>query len=155
MKVKVKNTMPRLFVANLGGKKIQFLPNDIYEVEESELLGLFSRHEKVMGHYLEEGLIRFHANESPWTPDGKTSPSLFDIAEAQPVPVGVAVEEKKERAEKVEPTPLGGGVPGQGVKDCKANVRDCEDVDTLLGWLEAEKRSTVIAEIEKRLGELE
>jgi hypothetical protein len=66
-----------------------------------------------------------------------------------------AVEPEEEPSkEPIKPTMLGGGVPGGSAKSSKEEVQKCDNEDTLSGWLEHEKRSSVRKAIEDRLAEL-
>jgi hypothetical protein len=46
-------------------------------------------------------------------------------------------------------------VPGGSAKDSKEEVAKCDNAETLAGWLEHEKRSSVRKAIEERIAELE
>ena len=145
---------------------VRLVPGEICMVEEDVVDRLFAPANKggdpTIDFYRKNGdlLIRNH-DGSEWLP-GKGEPakrgSLSGSREIAPVQVSQKkapekVEEKKP-AEVTTPVQMGGGVPGQGVKDCKNNVKKCDDAEQLERWLSAEKRTTVKDALNARLEEL-
>lgn len=142
---------------------LRIFPNEKIFIEEDRLLKVFEV-DKTIEHYRANGtLICRNADGSEWTPKGAKPAARgsdrvsTDIAPtpapgADPKPVEAAEEPSKE---PIKPTMLGGGVPGGSAKDSKEEVAKCDNAETLAGWLEHEKRSSVRKAIEERIAQLE
>lgn len=154
-------------IQEFGGPKnhpqhLRLLPGEKVFIEEARLLKVFEV-DKTAEYYRKEGvLICRNADGSEWLPGGAkpaargSERNVSDIAPtpapgADPKPVEPEEEPSKE---PIKPTMLGGGVPGGSAKASKEEVQKCDNEDTLSGWLEHEKRSSVRKAIEDRLAEL-
>lgn len=152
------------------GLRIRCTPAEETVVEESDVLKLFKPVDQggcpLIRHYRESGELLITEVESrrEWMPEGaEAAPKGSDVVSTSgpaPQPVGapkpptppVDDDAVTETAEKIDPEQhrLGGGVPGQGVREAVKNVRACEDAAQLEKWLKVETRTSVVDAIGAR-----
>jgi len=141
---------------------VRLQPGLIANIEESLVEGLFKSPEQggdpCIEFYRANGdlLIR-NSDGSEWVPGNSEPANRGSLRTSDPKPVQVSHGEAPEPepepkpAESITPARMGGGVPGQGLKDCKANVKNCEDLETLNDWAENEKRTSILSVIDDQI----
>ena len=147
---------------------VRLTPNVVSKVSEAVVENLFKPGNEggdpTIEFYRQNGdLIIRKDNGAEWLPGGSkpahvgSNASSHEVAPVQVSRSGPVLEMEPEEphVEVTKPAQMGGGVPGQGVKDCKNNVKDCEDLDVLNGWKEIEKRTTILSAIEAQINKLQ
>lgn len=152
---KLSVTKPRLHHFQRG--KYVVGPTDVLSLTEEDAVSLVDE-DRVVRHMLETGDVIIRDREGNlWSPKGTVAMSKDSKDVSPVVTFDNSANDKSEPREvpkEVKPEQIGGGVPGQSIKECREEVAGCNNMTVLADWLDAEKRKKVKQAIEDRMSEL-